>query len=807
MTANGFDLVIPEGHLVIPKDKRWAAAWVLAVAGEIEPCQITCSNREQFRIREGNIGVGLMCKHCRNWNSAPGSVKDLQNAVVNHFLGHVTRSCEAVPPDIKQSILTLINKAKDQRCCKRFWGSLWSRLCTQQQRFHAQHAPVAAGSLGISDVPRTQTSSSQQEENESPASSEAHIDEIPGSEMNCFTAGVLDAVNDHRQQAAAAASATKKRPHSTPRVARAAAADPPPSHPPKRRRHCSIPGCGSFSQSHGVCQRHGAKVRRCVVPDCTKQARSRCDGMCKYHFNSLKSKPRLCAEQQRFHAQHALVAAGPLGISDGQCAQTTASQQEEDKSAVSSESHVDEMPGSEMDCFAAELPAGTLALTEVGVRKSSELVAPGKSSDLPSDILPLAADVGMQDSAELPLGTPAPVAPDGEPMTPSGTLACAAEGGLSDTAKPPAGIPTLVALDESIKTPSEMDVANTAEPAAGVPGLEAPAESAELSSDTLVLAAEVDEPDSADPPVDTPALATPGGLPILPSPTLGLTDAAGVPESAQLPAGTLALAAPDGSTTLPSDQLVLAATVGVPDSAEPPAGILAAATAGESIDLPSENLTPAPEAGVSGTAKPPAGAPADAAMVRAPNESTEPAVAVGSPHAPADSTATMNIFGDEPSSLAVVQLGCNYQDGIHLKATDTQQLVSEIKELKKELLQLRSEFGTNQCKQAEKLNQVCDELKMGQQSICTRLGQLQEKIHSRDEEMDDVDGEELGELPPQQAVSELYYASDSSTAVSASTLSLSSGTCYYSCLDTMDELSPDESGHAVWDQWDDEMVV
>jgi hypothetical protein len=106
---------------------------------------------------------------------------------------------------------------------------------------------------------------------------------------------IVDEVNAHQQLAAAAAAAaaasTKKRPRSTARAARAAP-PPPPVRPPKRRRYCSVPGCGNIVKSQGLCQRHGAKARRCVVPDCTKQAQGNFDGMCKYHFHSLKRATR-----------------------------------------------------------------------------------------------------------------------------------------------------------------------------------------------------------------------------------------------------------------------------------------------------------------------------------------------------------------------------------------------------------------------------------------------------------------------------------------------------------------------------------
>jgi hypothetical protein len=333
-------------------DECWAPAWILALVGQINTCQITSSNRGLFPREHIGIGIGLKCKHCGQGISVPCSANSLSQNVVVTFLRHTTKKCACtrIQPGIEHPILALKKKKNRHRFRARFWERAWSRLCKQQKRL------VSAGALGISGGPRAQASCSQQVENESPASSEAHIDTIPDSEMNCYT---------------------------------------------------------------------------------------------------------------------------------------------------------------------DELPAGTLALTDV----------------------------------------------------------------------------------------------------------------------------------------------------------------AGVPQS---------------------------------------------------LDA-----------------------------------STEPAVDVGqSPHTFADGTAAMDIFGDEPPSLDEALPGSNYQDGVHLKAADLQQLLAEMKELKQNLHQLRNE-QTEELRQlrfeftnhAEKIQQVRDELIMGQQKICTRLDQLEAKIHSRDKNMDDVDGEGLGETPPQLrlAVSELYY--------------------------------------------------
>jgi hypothetical protein len=55
-----------------------------------------------------------------------------------------------------------------------------------------------------------------------------------------------------------------------------------------KRRYCRADGCTSIVKSQGLCQRHGAKPRKCRVESCTKQAQGNFDGMCKSHFKAHK---------------------------------------------------------------------------------------------------------------------------------------------------------------------------------------------------------------------------------------------------------------------------------------------------------------------------------------------------------------------------------------------------------------------------------------------------------------------------------------------------------------------------------------
>jgi len=55
-----------------------------------------------------------------------------------------------------------------------------------------------------------------------------------------------------------------------------------------KRRYCRAPGCTRIVKSQGLCQRHGAKPRKCKVEGCDKQAQGNFDGMCKSHFKAHK---------------------------------------------------------------------------------------------------------------------------------------------------------------------------------------------------------------------------------------------------------------------------------------------------------------------------------------------------------------------------------------------------------------------------------------------------------------------------------------------------------------------------------------
>lgn len=56
-----------------------------------------------------------------------------------------------------------------------------------------------------------------------------------------------------------------------------------------KRRYCRTAGCSRIVKSQGLCQRHGAKTRKCKIDDCEKQAQGNFDGMCKLHFKITKT--------------------------------------------------------------------------------------------------------------------------------------------------------------------------------------------------------------------------------------------------------------------------------------------------------------------------------------------------------------------------------------------------------------------------------------------------------------------------------------------------------------------------------------
>ena len=57
-----------------------------------------------------------------------------------------------------------------------------------------------------------------------------------------------------------------------------------------KRRYCRIASCSRIVKSQGLCQRHGAKTRKCSVDGCDKQAQGNFDGMCKLHFKKTKTQ-------------------------------------------------------------------------------------------------------------------------------------------------------------------------------------------------------------------------------------------------------------------------------------------------------------------------------------------------------------------------------------------------------------------------------------------------------------------------------------------------------------------------------------
>lgn len=61
-----------------------------------------------------------------------------------------------------------------------------------------------------------------------------------------------------------------------------------PAHLKHKRRFCKLEGCNRIVKSQGLCQRHGAKPRKCKVDGCDKQAQGNFDKMCKSHFKAMK---------------------------------------------------------------------------------------------------------------------------------------------------------------------------------------------------------------------------------------------------------------------------------------------------------------------------------------------------------------------------------------------------------------------------------------------------------------------------------------------------------------------------------------
>eukprot|EP00977_Amphora_coffeiformis_P006386 scaffold1361_cov165-Amphora_coffeaeformis.AAC.8 len=66
-----------------------------------------------------------------------------------------------------------------------------------------------------------------------------------------------------------------------------------------KRRFCKINGCERIVKSQGLCQRHGAKPRKCKMEGCSKQAQGNFDGMCKSHFKASKADPNPTSGQDK----------------------------------------------------------------------------------------------------------------------------------------------------------------------------------------------------------------------------------------------------------------------------------------------------------------------------------------------------------------------------------------------------------------------------------------------------------------------------------------------------------------------------
>ena len=51
-----------------------------------------------------------------------------------------------------------------------------------------------------------------------------------------------------------------------------------------KRRYCREVGCDRIVKSQGLCQRHGAKPKKCKIHDCSKQSQGSYNGMCSKYF-------------------------------------------------------------------------------------------------------------------------------------------------------------------------------------------------------------------------------------------------------------------------------------------------------------------------------------------------------------------------------------------------------------------------------------------------------------------------------------------------------------------------------------------
>lgn len=89
--------------------------------------------------------------------------------------------------------------------------------------------------------------------------------------------------SDHINKALSQMTPNLHAPPSSKEAAAAAA-----KHLKHKRRFCRVDGCTRIVKSQGLCQRHGAKPRKCKVETCEKQAQGNFDGMCKSHFKAHK---------------------------------------------------------------------------------------------------------------------------------------------------------------------------------------------------------------------------------------------------------------------------------------------------------------------------------------------------------------------------------------------------------------------------------------------------------------------------------------------------------------------------------------
>jgi hypothetical protein len=71
----------------------------------------------------------------------------------------------------------------------------------------------------------------------------------------------------------------------------------------RKKRICRFPGCTNSIKSHGHCQTHGAKPKRCKVEGCQSQRQSGFDDMCKRHWNEIHKPKKAKSDERKVEPQ------------------------------------------------------------------------------------------------------------------------------------------------------------------------------------------------------------------------------------------------------------------------------------------------------------------------------------------------------------------------------------------------------------------------------------------------------------------------------------------------------------------------